>query len=267
MAKTMTTTPTAQAGSGTATPERLHKAPLERFLAHNPFPHPGTLGFFYREKMRAIHHVAPDAPFRDILEVGGGRSGLTALLYPQAQVVNLDLDPSFADAPCNKGPRMRFVCGDATALPFADASFDAITMFDLLEHVPAHEKAVAEALRVLRPGGYILVSTPNEHWRFPYYRFLKPLCPSEEEMFAAWGHVRRGYSLDDLKRLIPLPCRSYATFINPVTVLCHDVAFSKLSERLRLRICSLLTPLTRLGYALHRPTAKGTETASAWQKA
>src|SRR5688572_23393019 len=57
-----------------------HKCPRSTFLAHNPFPSPLTLGFFYREKMRAIHRVAPDAPFEEILEVGGGRSGLTHLL-------------------------------------------------------------------------------------------------------------------------------------------------------------------------------------------
>lgn len=243
-----------------------HKTSLSAFLARNPFSHPLTFGFFYREKMRAIHHIAPDRPFRTILEVGGGQSGLTALLYPRAQVTNLDMDPAYAEAPCNQQERVRFVCGDATALPLRDRTFDAVTMFDLLEHVPDHERAVAEALRVLRPGGFLLVSSPNEHWRFPYYRFMEPFCPSEAEMFARWGHVRRGYSLADLEALIPLPCRSYATFINPLTVLCHDVAFSNLPHTLRLGICTALSPLTWLGYALHEPGHPGTETASAWQQ-
>ena len=72
----------------------MSKRPLRAFLAMNPFPHPMTEGFFYREKMRAIHRVAPDAPFTRILEVGGGRSGLTRMLYPDATVVNLDMDPT-----------------------------------------------------------------------------------------------------------------------------------------------------------------------------
>jgi 16S rRNA A1518/A1519 N6-dimethyltransferase RsmA/KsgA/DIM1 with predicted DNA glycosylase/AP lyase activity len=59
----------------------MHKTPLDYFLSRNPFPHPLTQGFFYREKMRAIHYIAPDRPFEDILEVGGGEGGLTALLY------------------------------------------------------------------------------------------------------------------------------------------------------------------------------------------
>jgi SAM-dependent methyltransferase len=243
-----------------------YKAKLNDFLSQNPFPHPLTQGFFYREKMRAIHYIAPEQPFQHILEVGGGQGGLTALLYPRSQVTNIDLNPQYAQALCNQQKRVRFICGDATALPFDNHSFDAVTMFDVLEHVPDHEKAVSEALRVLKPGGFLLISSPNENWRFPYYRFMKSICPSEAEITAEWGHIRRGYTLDQLKALIGLPCHSYATFINPLTVLCHDIAFSRLSHRKRQLLCTMLSPVTWLSYFLDKPEATGTETASAWQK-
>jgi SAM-dependent methyltransferase len=243
------------------------KMPLAQFLAHNPFPHPLTEGFFYREKMRAIHQIAPDRPLQNILEVGGGQSGLTALLYPQAQITNIDFEPQYAQAPCNRQERVQFVCGDATNLPFGDASFDAITMFDLLEHVPEDQQAIAEALRVLKPDGVLMISTPNENWRFPYYDFMKPICPSEASIMAEWGHVRRGYSLEQLKALIPLLCQEHATFINPVSILCHDVAFSALSHRQRRILCTALSPVTWLGYHLHFPHGIGTETASIWRRA
>jgi SAM-dependent methyltransferase len=244
----------------------MNKAKISYFLSQNPFPYPLTQGFFYREKMRAIYRISPDKPFREILEAGGGQSGLTALLYPQAQITNLDLEPEYAQAPCNQQKRVQFVCGDVTALPFNDHSFDAVTMFDVLEHIPQHEKAVSEALRVLRPGGFILISTPNENWRFPYYGFMKSICPSDADVMAEWGHARRGYTLDELKDLIGLPCQTYATFINPVTVLCHDIAFSHLSPLQRNFLCTVLSPLTWSSYVLHKPEAMGTETASAWQK-
>ena len=242
-----------------------YKTPLSTFLALNPFPHPYTLGFFYREKMRAIHQVAPDRPFEQILEVGGGQSGLTALLYPRAQVTNLDNNPEYADAPCNRQDRVRFVCGDATNLPFEKNAFEMVNMFDVLEHIPDHEQAAAEARRVLRPGGFLLISAPNDNWRFPYYNFLKPVCPPEEEMFNEWGHVRRGYSLSQLERLFGLSLREHATFITPMTVLCHDIAWSRLPRLLRIGLCTAISPITWLGYALHNGTHPGTETASAWQ--
>jgi glycosyltransferase involved in cell wall biosynthesis len=244
----------------------MHKEEYRAFLARNPFGHPLTLGFFYREKMRAIHTVAPDAPFRDVLEVGGGQGGLTHLLYPRARIVNLDFDPHYGRSPVNRRKGIGFVCGDSTALPFPDGSFDAVTMFDLLEHVPDDRRAAAEALRVLRPGGALLVSSPNESWRFPYYGALKPLCPTEEEMFAEWGHVRRGYGLAELEELIGLPCERRATFISPVTVVNHDFAFSRLPRPVRRAICAALSPVTWLGWWLHRPDGPGTETAAAWHK-
>ena len=244
----------------------MYKTALSDFLAQNPFTHPLTQGFFYREKMRAIHYIAPNQLFENILEVGGGQWGLTALLYPRSQVTNIDLNPEYAQAPCNQQKQVNFVCGDATELPFETKSFDAVTMFDVLEHIPDHKKAVSEALRVLRSDGFLLISTPNENWRFPYHGFMKSICPSEAEVMAEWGHVRRGYTLDELKNLICLPCQSYATFINPLTVLCHDIAFSRLSHSRRQFFCAVLSPLTWLSYSLHKPQSIGTETASVWQK-
>lgn len=244
-----------------------YKTPLGKFLSQNPFSQPLTLGFFYREKMRAIHTIAPDLPFQSILEVGGGQGGLTALLYPSAHITNLDLDPDFAQAACNQKPNVEFVCGDATQLPFPDASFDAVTMFDVLEHIPDDAAAIAEAIRVLKPGGYVLVSTPDSStWRFPYYSFFKPICPAESVVMAEWGHVRRGYTVADLKALIPVPLEKYATFINSVTVVNHDVAFSRLPKIGRYLLSLLLSPLTWISYWLHHPTQQGTETASCWQK-
>ncbi len=244
-----------------------HKAPLGQFLARNPFAHPLTLGFFYREKMRAIHTIAPDQSFYSLLEVGGGQGGLTARLYPNAQITNLDFNPSYAQAPCNQQPNISFVCGDATQLPFDDESFDAVTMFDVLEHIQDDRKAISEALRVLKPGGFLMVSTPDESvWRFPYYPVFKSICPLEANIMAEWGHVRRGYTLETLKALIPIAFQKHATFINALTVLSHDLAFSSLPPGLRYVLCCVLSPLTWLGYKRHQPTAKGTEIALLWQK-
>jgi SAM-dependent methyltransferase len=246
---------------------RSHKARILQFLGRNPYPGPVTDGVFYREKMRAIHRVAPDLGLERVLEVGGGRSGLTSLLYPEAEVVNLDVDPGHAGVPCNQKAGVRFVCGDATRLPFGTEAFDAVTMFDVLEHVPAHEEAVAEVHRVLRPGGFIIVSTPNDNWRFPYYPFMQRFCPTDEEIMDQWGHVRRGYAPSELEALFRKPPDRTSSFINPLTALSHDVAFSTFSRWQRVLLHFTISPLTLLGYFLHKDTTKGTETAAVWHKA
>jgi len=244
-----------------------HKMPMGAFLARNPFPGPYTDGLFFRDKMRALHRIAPDVPVADLLEVGGGQSGLSAMLYPRSRIVNLDMDPAFADAPCNRDPRVTFFQGDATDLPFEAASFDIVTMFDLLEHVPDDAAVAREALRVLRPGGWVLVSTPDrERWRYPYYRVFRPICPSEETLFAEWGHVRRGYTRGELDTLFGAPADVATSFINPLLALSHDVSFSRLSRRRRQVLHALLAPVSAVGWLAHRPTSRGTEIAAAWRK-
>ena len=78
-----------------------------------------------------------------------------------------------------------FLVGDAQANPFPDRFFDVVMARHMLYHVPDIDRAVAEAARVLRPGGYLLTITNSEntmpeYWaireraaqRFPY--FTKP---------------------------------------------------------------------------------------------
>lgn len=50
--------------------------------------------------------------------------------------------------------------GDATAMPFADATFDRIIAAEVLEHIPADQQALREIARVLRPGGLLAVTVP-----------------------------------------------------------------------------------------------------------
>jgi SAM-dependent methyltransferase len=245
----------------------LGKQTRAAFLASNPFPHPYTIGFFYREKMRAIHHVAPDEPLNEILEIGGGQSGLAKLLYPNARVTNLDMDPRFADAPSNRQPGVHFVCGDATKIPFPPASFDAVTMFDVIEHVPNDAAAIAEAWRVLRPGGALLLSTPRETWRYPHFQALARFAPHEEKLFAEWGHVRRGYTLKALEDLVGQSCDKWASFMSQGTALAHDIGWSHFAEPLRRSLIALISPLTWGAYLLHNPHDEGSETAVFWRKA
>lgn len=67
-------------------------------------------------------------------------------------------------------PNPRFDEGDAEALPYPDGSFDAVVANLGIHHVPRPGKAVAEALRVLRPGGRLAFTTwatpaDNVAWR------------------------------------------------------------------------------------------------------
>jgi SAM-dependent methyltransferase len=213
--------------------------------------------------MRAIHRIAPGflPDGARVLEIGGGRSGMAALLYPEAEVLTLDIDPSLA--PRDSG-EANFVCGDARNLPLEDGAFELVTLFDVLEHIPEDHLAAAEAVRVTRPGGWVLVSTPRADWRYPYYAFMRPFCPPEQALMDEWGHIRRGYTEEALNALFQRAADDSASFINPITAFYHDVAFSRLGPRKRKLLYLAAAIPTAAAYAMHGRATRGTEIACAW---
>lgn len=105
-----------------------------------------------------------------------------------------------------------WTCGDATTLPFAGASFDAVFCNSLLEHVPAWERVVTEAARVLRPGGVFVMYTTNrtcplqqEVNHFPFYSWLPD--PVQRRVLAWIMDHRR-----DLVNFTDFPAVNWFTF-------------------------------------------------------
>lgn len=94
-------------------------------------------------------------PTGDVLEIGGGSGAMAAELvarHPGVRSVTVtDVDPAMVDAA--KARLSQAQVADATDLPFDDASFDVVLSFVMLHHTVRWEQAVAEAKRVLRPGG------------------------------------------------------------------------------------------------------------------
>jgi ubiquinone/menaquinone biosynthesis C-methylase UbiE len=68
---------------------------------------------------------------------------------------------------CDGLPAAELVEGDATEMAFADGTFDGLAAIQTLEYIPDVDRALAEARRVLKPGGKAaLVSVLWDHWRF-----------------------------------------------------------------------------------------------------
>jgi ubiquinone/menaquinone biosynthesis C-methylase UbiE len=98
---------------------------------------------------------------RDLLICGAG-SGLDLSHLPAGLTVTaLDLTPAMLDRARRRALRLgrpvSFVVGDATALPFHDQVYDAVVLHLILAVVPRPDLALAEAARVVRPGGRLLI--------------------------------------------------------------------------------------------------------------
>lgn len=94
---------------------------------------------------------------RRILDLGSADGPSAAWVGDVAdEMVSLDIDP--------RGLGCDGVCGSALALPFADATFDMVSAFDVIEHCDPESLALSEVHRVIRPGGVFLMSVPAYQW-------------------------------------------------------------------------------------------------------
>jgi SAM-dependent methyltransferase len=115
---------------------------------------------YYTRYVTFVDANVPCRPAR-ILDVGCG-GGWSTLLFQErghrAEGVDLHGDALEAKA---FGPELKYTQGDVQALPFDEGTFDVVSMYQTLEHVPDPRRALEESLRVLRPGGRLIVVGPN----------------------------------------------------------------------------------------------------------
>jgi len=157
-----------------------------------------------------------------VLDVGCRYGALTREYLEGNEVVGVDIDRRALEEAAKLG--IEPVWGDASEpLPLGDETFDVVVLGELLEHLPLPQQTVAEARRVLRPGGRLVGSVPNAYRLKGRLSFLVGRPPEPDpthlHLFSP-GDVRRLLAeFDQVQlrfvagRLTPLHSRLFANDI------------------------------------------------------
>ena len=141
----------------------------------------------------------------DVLDIASGDGVLAELLAPHAhRYVCVDSSKRVVAAAAERLRRFRNVEvreGDMHALPFGDGEFDLVVLMHALTYAEKPAQAVAEAARVLRPGGRLLLSSLARH--------------EHQSVVQAYGHANLGFSDKDLRRFVS---RAGLELVNAETV-------------------------------------------------
>ncbi|MDR3634748.1 MAG: class I SAM-dependent methyltransferase [Isosphaeraceae bacterium] len=162
---------------------------------------PRVQRFWHDTKRWLVQRYLAPGPNDRVLDVGCGSGVVAASLAdtPVRECVAVDGNPeaiAFATARFQR-PNLRFVQGLVDELDFADGSFDACCCLELIEHIHVEQgrELLATLARLLRPGGRLLITTPNVHSVWPLLEWTLDrlgLVPrlADEQHVAFYTHSR-----------------------------------------------------------------------------
>ena len=143
-----------------------------------------------------------------ILDIGAGTGDDLRVISRFGEVTALEPDEkSLALIPEELG--VRKVLGDVCRLPMEESSVDVALAFDVLEHVRDDSRAADEVRRVLKPGGYFVVSVPAYMWLFG----------SHDRALGHWRRYNRGTLRELLKGFEVVELGSWMFSLFPLIAL------------------------------------------------
>ena len=181
---------------------------------------------------------------RDVLDVASGEGYGSAMLAQTARsVVGVDVAAEAVEFARRHyyHANARFLVGDCSALPLADASVDVVVSFETIEHHDRHDAMMSEFRRVLRPDGIVVISSPNR------------LVYSDEPGYVNPYHVKELY-FDEFVALLQRHFRyvglhgqriAAASFVYPLTGATDGPVMPYVGtvEKIEQRLTSLKSPM------------------------
>lgn len=101
-----------------------------------------------------------------VLDMGCGDGRLTPIWHELTcgTTYGIDLSPEAIKRAAERYPFINYSEQDATATSYNDSMFDIIICQEVIEHIEQQERLVSEISRILKPGGYLVLTTPNKFY-------------------------------------------------------------------------------------------------------
>jgi ubiquinone/menaquinone biosynthesis C-methylase UbiE len=140
----------------------------ERFEGANVID-AGVLSPYWGEHVARYVFALPYVEDKTVLDIACGTGyGLGYLKAKASRVIGADVDldaAKLARQECSENAGV--LLGNGLELPFEDSIFDVVTSFETLEHIHRRDRFLEELHRVLKPGGQLILSTPNAIYTQP----------------------------------------------------------------------------------------------------
>jgi len=131
---------------------------FEKMFVNSP-AHSGKVALQAVRRLANLN-ILPKQTYLDV-GCGNGAAAFGIAAEYDLNVTGIDIDPEQIYIAQQRAPRLgsiRFLVGDAACLPFEDAAFDLVATQKTTHHMRNWEAALAEIVRVLKPGGYFIYS-------------------------------------------------------------------------------------------------------------
>ncbi|HJZ74887.1 MAG TPA: methyltransferase domain-containing protein [Vicinamibacterales bacterium] len=146
----------------------------------------GVVGYFYRMYRDEVRRRVGAVAGRAILEIGCGEG----LMFDGTSTHPVQMDVSMTRVQRARIRSRHLLCADGYELPFPSATFEVVLLIAVLEHTRDPRRILAEAQRVLKPGGRVLMVVPNDV-TMSFGRLLLRKFPIRYPDHVTWTTPRR----------------------------------------------------------------------------
>lgn len=156
--------------------------------------------YVHNNRLLNIVQQFPQAGDLKVLDAGCGEGHLLEQLikkYPQHAYYGADLTEVALVKAKERCPQAQFLLADLGKIDLADAYFDVIVCTETIEHIDDYPGVIKEFVRLLKPGGVLILTFPNEFW-WTVARFLLGRRPIK-----VVDHVN-SFTIARMKKLVPL---------------------------------------------------------------